>query len=179
MNFKLHWLQIALTRICCVVVQSCWGMLRDNRPLNLRPFFCLWPHWKLEGSSCSHWWRCLLQRAPVRTPAGLKSVKKLFRAALTWQESGYDQPAGSQSFTVLLTDVQLALYHKAPLLWLTLGLFFAELTIPFHWKGQFGHSDLSVACIRLSWDIMHCSAVQIFHALHETVRLMPNFQWCD
>jgi len=41
---------------------------------------------------------------------------QLFRAALTWQESGYDQPAGSQSFTVLLTDVQLALYHKAPLL---------------------------------------------------------------
>jgi len=31
------------------------------------------------------------------------------------KESGYDQPAGSQSFTVLLTDVQLALYHKASL----------------------------------------------------------------
>lgn len=69
--------QIALTRICCVVVQSCWGMLRDNRPLNLRPFFCLWQR-KLEGSSCSPWWRCLLQRAPVRTPAGLKSVHSCF-----------------------------------------------------------------------------------------------------
>lgn len=65
---------------------------------------------------------------------------QLFRAALTWQESGYDQPAGSQSFTVLLTDVQLALYHKAPLLWLTLGLFL--LSWPFH--SSIGKASLGI-----------------------------------
>lgn len=128
------WISNSLTRICCVEVQSCWGLLRDNRPLNFSPFFCLWQHW-LEGSSCNPWWRCLLQRAPVRTPAGLKSVNSSSWVALTWQESGYDQPAGSQSFTVLLTDVQLALYHKAPLLWLTLGPLFL-LSWPFNSIGK-------------------------------------------
>ena len=29
------------------------------------------------------------------------------------QDHGYAQPSGSQSFTVLLTDLQLALYRKA------------------------------------------------------------------
>lgn len=45
-----------------------------------------------------------------------KFVQPLVALAFTegsCQDHGYDQPSGSQSFTVLLTDLQLALYRKA------------------------------------------------------------------